>query len=375
MRFGKAKMFTPRRVLRFAPNRVWRCYTGGASLEAFVGHADPRDGHLPEEWLASTTRALNGEKSQGPTEGLSRIRNADGTPGPLLAEVIAADPEGLLGAGAGTDLGVLCKFLDSSVRLPIQCHPDLAFARTHYDSAHGKTESWIILGGRTIDGVPPYLLMGFKPGVGKADFSRAVEAQDIPAMEAMLHRVEVRRGDVWFIPGRLPHAIGPGVFMLEVQEPSDWVIQPERFCADTRLSDADMWGPLSPATAMDCFAYGGDTLAELRRRLLLRPRTLQEQPGGRLDAIIGPETTDCFMVEKLAATGSFRFAARNRAAIGIVTAGEADLVASDERSPLRQGDVVLLPAGLGDFECLARDALEMYLVEAGTHAIQNKGTR
>lgn len=361
----------PDRVLRFAPNRVWRCYTGGALLETFLGQAAAGDGYFPEEWLASTTRAMNGAHSQGPTEGLSRIRIGEGLTGPLLADAIATDPAGFLGPEAAADgdgLGVLCKFLDSSVRLPIQCHPDRAFAKTHYHSSHGKTEAWIILGGRAINGEPPYLLMGFKPGVDKARFRRAVEAQDIPAMEAMLHRVAVQRGDVWFIPGRLPHAIGPGVFMLEVQEPSDWVIQPERFCAGTRLSDADMWGPLPPDTAFDCFAYGGEPLADLRRRLLLQPALLQEEAGGRLEAVIGPDTTDCFSVNRLAVRGTFRLKAVPQASIGIVTAGAGELVAASGRYAVRQGDVVLLPARLGDADCVAAGALEMYVVAAGRRA-------
>ena len=356
------------RVLAFASNRVWRCYTGGRLLEEFAGAANPKDGHFPEDWLASTTRAMNGENSQGQDEGLSRIRLDDGRPGPFLKDLIASDPEGFLGRGShsgSSDIGVLCKFLDSSVRLPVQCHPDREFAKKYYKSVHGKTESWIILGGRTINGVPPYLLMGFKSGVEKSEFRRAVEEQDIPAMEKMLHRVEVSRGDVWFIPGRLPHAIGAGVFMLEVQEPSDWVIQPERHCAGTRLSDTDMWGPLQPDTALECFDYSGVTLPELRRRLLLRPHTIRENKGGHLDLIIGPDTTDCFTVHKLTVGKNFSFTGWNQAAIGIVTSGEGELVTAVERRRIHQGEVVLLPAGLGAFEYFTAGGLEMYMVYAG----------
>ena len=46
--------------LFFMPNRVWRCYSGGALLDKFVGNEKAEDGHFPEDWLASTTRAANG---------------------------------------------------------------------------------------------------------------------------------------------------------------------------------------------------------------------------------------------------------------------------------------------------------------------------
>ncbi len=245
----------------FGPNRVWRCYTGGLLLERFVGAEAPCDAHLPEDWLASTVRAINGEHSRGPDEGLARTVHADGSQGELLVELLERDPAAILGeahaAKYGPDLGVLCKYLDSAVRLPIQCHPDVPIARELYDSEFGKTESWHILDTRTIDGEEPYLLMGFKPGVTKEAFAQAVEAQDVEAMVSMLHKLRPQRGETYFVPARLPHAIGPGVFMVETQEPSDWVIQPERFCADTRLSDADMWGPLTPEQGLGVFDYTG----------------------------------------------------------------------------------------------------------------------
>ncbi|MCX7934673.1 MAG: class I mannose-6-phosphate isomerase, partial [Planctomycetota bacterium] len=176
--------------LFFLPNRVWRCYAGGFLLERFLGYPQPRDGHLPEEWLASTTKAENGARAQGPEEGLSRLKMADGSPGPLLRDCL---PEGV---------GFLCKFLDAAVRLPIQCHPDRAFARTHYRSPYGKTECWLILDTRTIKGVEPYLLMGFKPGISAERFCAAVEKQDSSTLENMLHRVPVKPGDCYLIPGR-----------------------------------------------------------------------------------------------------------------------------------------------------------------------------
>lgn len=45
----------------FSQNRVWRLYTGGALLEQFEGNTNPGDSHFPEEWLASTVCANNGE--------------------------------------------------------------------------------------------------------------------------------------------------------------------------------------------------------------------------------------------------------------------------------------------------------------------------
>ena len=350
----------PTQPLFFEPNRVWRCYTGGALLDAAVGRGPSEDAHFPEYWLASCVRAVNGEHSQGPEEGLSRVRTGDGSSGPLFRDVLASDPAGFLGRAAHMTL--LCKYLDSAVRLPIQCHPDRDFARVHYKSDHGKVESWIILGTRAINGVEPYLLMGFKPGISEAAFARAVHEQDISALEAMLHRVPVRPGDVYFIPGRFPHAIGPGVFLLEVQEPSDWVVQPERFCADQCLSDADMWGPLDPVTALSCFRYEGATREQVQARLQKKPVVLHTDDGGSLARIIGPESTECFGVDRLQVTGRYHLEHPAPYSVVVVTQGAGTISWAGGEAHTQHGDVFFVPFGVRGIEFTARTApLEAYL--------------
>lgn len=350
--------------LFFEPNRVWRCYTGGELLDAFVGRAPGADTYFPEDWLASCVLAVNGEHTQGPEEGLSRLRGDGGTPGPLLRDVIASDPRAYLGDAA--EMSLLCKYLDSAVRLPIQCHPDRAFAQAHYASDHGKSESWLILGTRKIEGEDPYLLMGFRPGISEGDFARAVSDQDIAAMEAMLHRVPVEPGEAYFIPGRFPHAIGPGVFLLEVQEPSDWVVQPERFCAGTELSDRDMWGPLDPQTALTCFRYEGETVEQVRARLQKRPAVVQSDAGGSLSRLIGPETTSCFGVDVLRVVGGFVLEHPAPYYLAVVTSGAGEAAWEGGQARVGQGDVFFVPHGVRRLQFRAADGpLEAYICLPG----------
>ena len=163
----------------FAPNRVWRIYIGGALLDRFVGSAEEKDDYFPEEWLSSVVRALNREHSRGPDEGLSRTIGPDGRRGALLAELIESHGDEILGPAHSARFGptpaLLVKFLDSSVRLPVQCHPDVPAARRLFASDFGKTESWHVLDARAIDGREPYLLMGFKPGITPEAFAAAID--------------------------------------------------------------------------------------------------------------------------------------------------------------------------------------------------------
>ena len=102
----------------------------------------------------------------------------------------------------------------------------------------------------------------------------------------MVDRVEVRPGDCFIIPGGLSHAIGPGVFMVEVQEPTDLVCQPERYCGDQRLSDMDMWQGLDHDVALDMFHYYTyDSPDDVRRAFATVPRELSSGEGNSMTSV------------------------------------------------------------------------------------------
>ena len=129
------------------PNRVWRAYLGGKTLDVFEGRENPTDSHYPEDWIASTTKTNNKGRGNLEGEGLSRIE-LEGRE-MYLKDLFAEFPEETLGArhtqkyGANTQF--LVKFLDSAIRLPIQCHPSAEFAKKYLNSPSGKTEAYIIL--------------------------------------------------------------------------------------------------------------------------------------------------------------------------------------------------------------------------------------
>ncbi len=44
-------------------------------------------------------------------------------------------------------------------------------------------------------------------------------------MEGFFDKIAVKPGDVLFIPGGVPHAVGNGIFMVEIMEPSVLVVR------------------------------------------------------------------------------------------------------------------------------------------------------
>lgn len=60
-------------VVKLNNPRVWRTYTGGKSIDEFHGK-EGIDNHYPEEWIMSTTQAIN--PNNPVVEGLSVIDNS-----------------------------------------------------------------------------------------------------------------------------------------------------------------------------------------------------------------------------------------------------------------------------------------------------------
>jgi mannose-6-phosphate isomerase len=184
-----------------------RFYRGGAEIDRFRGVALGPD-RRPEDWVGSTT-TLAGEARTG----LSRLRS-----GELLVDAIAADPDAWLGPphveAFGTSSMLLVKLLDAGQRLPVHAHPDDAFSRAHLHRPFGKAEAWYILEGGTVH-------LGLREPVDRERLAQLVSHQGTAELVGLLHVREVVPGDVVYVPPGELHAIGAGVFLLEVQQPED----------------------------------------------------------------------------------------------------------------------------------------------------------
>lgn len=196
------------RPLALPPNQPDdRFYAGGPQIASLRG-LPYAGGNVPEDWVASVT-TLFGESELG----LTCLET-----GERLTDAIAAAPEAWLGAAHvarwSVDTKLLTKLLDAGERLPVHLHPDTPFAREHVGRPHGKAEAWLLLSSGVVH-------LGFRQDVSTEQLRDWVERQDSAAMLEAMHCFEVAPGDGVFVPPGTVHAIGEGVFVVEVQEPED----------------------------------------------------------------------------------------------------------------------------------------------------------
>jgi mannose-6-phosphate isomerase len=199
----------PVRPIELGPNQIPRFYRGGSRIAAFRG-LPPAGDDAPEDWVASTTTVFGEDEL-----GLSRL---DGL---RLADALRADPDAFFDpthlAAYGPDPALLIKLLDAGERLPLHFHPDDGFAAAHLGARHGKTEAWFI-----VDADPEAAVhVGFVRDLAAEELAELVDAQDLPRLLETMHRLPVEAGDAIYVPAGLPHVIGEGILLLELQQPSD----------------------------------------------------------------------------------------------------------------------------------------------------------
>lgn len=342
---------------RVEPMRVRRNYRGGAQLEVRAGRP-AGDGDRPEDWIASAVPAVNPGLPPEPGEGLTPLRAGDGRT-TTLAALLAADPVHLLGAAHcarhGADLGFLAKLLDSAMRLHVQAHPTRAFARERLGSPHGKLEAYVILAVRP--GADGWIRLGFQRSPGRAGWRRIVAEQDLAAMDACFDPIPVQPGETWLVPGGWPHAIGPGVLMLEVMEPSDLVVRCEFTRDGIVVPPAGRFMGRDLDFCLDVFDYQEQTIAQVRTRCRLAG-------PGAAGALVDRRHTDCFAIERLALGGATAEVPRHGGvALCLAEGGEVRLAAEGQELLLPALGAAVIPAACGPLT--ARGAGSLLVVRPG----------
>lgn len=319
----------PAATATLAPNTPRRFYRGGERILAFRGLEAPDgfDGYRPEDWVGSTARLF--------AEGGGGVTTLeDGTE---LPDALAADAGGWFGdahvARFGGDPNLLTKLLDSGERLPVHSHPSREFAAAHLDCDHGKTEAWIVLvaePGATV-------WVGFRDELSQDELAELVDAQD-ERLLAALNPLQVSAGDAVLVPAGQPHAIGEGVLILELQEPTDLSVMMEHQRFGLELDHAFLG--LDRSLALESVDHGPvdpERLASLRRRWIdvegSGPALPDEASAYFRAEVVRPVTGDVTVDAAYAAV--------------VVVDGSGTLGSNHGTREVHAGDVLLVPHNAG----------------------------
>ena len=209
----------------------------------------------------------------------------------------------------------------------------------------GKTEAWVIL-----EACPSTskIYAGLRDGMTAAHFQQALRDRSTPGL---LHSFTPQPGDCVFLNAGTVHAIGANVFLFEVQQTSDITYR----LYDWDRVDAKTGRPrqlhVEEGLACTDFARGRC------EPVLSRPRAVE---GVRHERLV-----ECryFSLERWTGRTPFRVGAPGRCRVAVGVTGEGELEWRGERTQLNAGDVLLLPAEVGECVCIPRG--EMVVLECG----------
>jgi mannose-6-phosphate isomerase len=267
----------------------------------------PASDHVGELWLA------------GPGSIVAGVTGEEAT----LDAIAAVAGAALVGQAGLRLLGprfpLIVKLIDPAEWLSLQVHPsDLLAAELYGPGALGKTEAWLIL-----DADPESrLVTGPAAGLAEADLRAAIGAGTLDRDDCEIRRAVP--GDALLVETGTLHAIGPGAFVYEIEQPSDLTF---------RISD---WG--RPAVP-------GRTLHPAESLLAIRPDAHVRAAGREwhLDdgALVVPE----FRLELALLSGPvLRSPAGRSLEVVTVVEGEALITGEGWSERLARWETLVVPA-------------------------------
>lgn len=242
----------------------------------------------------------------------------------------------------GLGFPLLIKFIDAQDNLSVQVHPNDELAQRKYGQS-GKTEMWHVIASEPGSG----LYVGFNKTVSKAQFEEAIANGTV---EEVLQFYPVQPGDTFMIPAGTVHAIGKGVLLAEIQQPSDITF---RVFDWNRLDDEGNSRELHVQEALEAIDFDHQTdnfKVEYQPQLNKTVRLVRSQYFNTSLLEFDQPLNKSFVE-----IDSF--------VIYMCLDGQILLAYGDERERLETGEVVLIPAEMEEVQLLpARKSkvLEVY---------------
>ncbi len=260
-----------------------------------------------------------------------------------LSRLVAEERDSLLGVRGRecNQFPLLVKFIDASDRLSVQVHPNDEQARHIDPRENGKTEAWVI-----IDARPDSLLyVGLKPGV---DAELLKQACDNERAEECLHAFTPKPGDCIFVPAGTVHAIGAGVLLAEIQQPSNLTL---RLFDWGRVGSDGKPRPLHVEQALKCIDFARGPVDPIV------PQQIESSTHQTEELVRCPY----FVIRRHCGARSFIIEAAEHARVLSFLAGTAEVVSAGDpdHHDVAPGSTLLVPASSPPLRIMPREPVTL----------------
>jgi len=328
---------------------------GGREIDKFRGINPPVDDDTGSEaWIGSTTKVGN-PPADKPNYGCSEVVLPDGRQ-MFLFEAIALSPVEIPGEKHmsinGNNIGVLVKFLDAWEMYGLQCHPTRKWAAEMFNSPYGKEECWYVVGTREDSSEPAYVLLGFKEHVTRETWEEYYHKGDIKALENLCHKIQVHPGEMYYVAGGCPHALGEGCFVIEAQEPCDITVGAHSYKELVRRwkHTPSVSEGLYDERLLGSYIYNGRSYEESLRYCCPERKIIREGSWGKEELLIGNEHTSYFSMTEINVDGQIDLRNTGFPQIAIVTEGSGIIIYDGGEMRIKKADEIFLPYNIPNAE-------------------------
>lgn len=227
---------------------------------------------------------------------------------------------------------LLIKFIDAADRLSVQVHPDDTYA-ARVENDRGKTEMWYIVDADE----DAEIICGLADGIDNDAFCAALQKGEL--MSALKSQ-KVHVGETYFIPAGLPHAIGKGILIAEIQQNCDLTY---------RVYDYDRRGADGSLRELH-IDKACDVIRPFEKNEINAIRYSRGFPTSR-DTVLAD--CDYFRVEKLdLSKNAHTLFQNNYLRHLLIIEGEGAIECDGASYPFRRGNSILLPASLNNLKLI-----------------------
>lgn len=304
--------------LKFDPIYQYRIW-GGRKLEHLLSKPLPENDSIGEAWLLSDRKDHVSQVSEGNLKGITITK---------LMRDFHYEIMGKLG-NHFERFPLLLKFLDCQEVLSVQVHPSDQQKEYIPSGDTGKTEAWVVL--EISDDSRIYA--GLKKGTTKEELLKSIENKSV---DNQLHSFVPKKNDAILITAGTVHTLG-GTVVFEVQENSDVTF---------RLYDWDRNDPktgepreLQVEKAIDCIDFEQIEIGPIQ--------PIKDVANTNSEKLFDNEH---FKVCRIQNKSKFTVGIQDEPAILVCTEGKGTLKYNNTIYSLGKGEVMLLPAIIGQLE-------------------------
>ncbi|MBN2727889.1 MAG: class I mannose-6-phosphate isomerase [Bacteroidales bacterium] len=294
--------------------------------------------NIGEVWLLSAVKDHESKVANGFLAGNNLSELSEIYMGDLLGDAVFDK--------FGHDFPLLFKILDTSDWLSVQVHPDDILAKKKHNLLNGKTEMWYVMEG----GEKAEIISGFNTITDRIKVQNTIQNN---TLQELLQSYKTQKGDLFFTPSGMVHAIGPDVTLAEIQQSSDVTYRLwdwDRTDANGKKRD------LHIEAALDALKYEFEKGGKLEYPI---PK------NGSSNMVSESQfTTNLIQLDKNMLLEKDIFPIDSFIAY-LCTEGSANIRSSSTSDSLVKGELILIPAVMDEIQIVAAESctiLETYII-------------